>query len=476
MKKYLLILVIACLVVNVKNVQGQTCDNPAYVMVPDSSSATRVPIPPPGTVFNTGPSMGCLTVTTRQVWFYFPICVTQVLPELHPGLVSSPNDTIGMVLYGPFHEKVTDCADLNASKILACDQQSINVTHYLTVYDTLYAGNFYYILYTITDTYTNDTAINNSFGTNWQNTPYFWVCSECNNKISVLDDNRKNICSASVDTAINKCKIIYDEVPAINVAGYEILRESNLAGVYDTIAQIPIGNLSEYTDMTSSPEQRSYRYAVVGYDSCGNSMSQQKNLLTIHLLSFAGGNNTAQLMWNNVYSSSGGFEPQYFIYRNNSSTGWQLIDSIGITLSTITYTDIFAPAGTNSYTVELRKVVPCVPMRLASTGYQSVFSNVTEVIVTGIEELNENNSLHIYPNPSNTSFIISGVQLNINDEIILTDALGKIIFRKKITEATSNFKPDSYRVQTLNFSNGIYFLQLKMREGVVNKKIVVAHP
>jgi hypothetical protein len=476
MKKYLFILAIACLLMNAKSVQSQTCDNAAPDVLPGQQSANRVPIPPPGTVFNQGPSLGCLTVTTRQVWFYLPVCESGILFGLIPSLNSSLNDTVGMVLYGPYSEKVSDCIQFNSSKIVACDEEPIINFPYLSVLDSVYSGNFYYILYTVTDTYNSSDSINNVVAINppglqWE----AFDCLTCNNSISVLEDNRRNICTVSVDTAINKCHIIYDEIPATNMAGYAILRESNLAGVYDSIAAVPIGSLSEYTDMTSSPEQRSYRYAVVGYDSCGNSMSQQKNILTIHLLSFAGGNNTAQLIWNNVYNISAGFEPQYFIYRNNSSTGWQLIDSIGITLQTITYTDIFAPPGINSYTVELRKDVPCVPMRTTSITYQSVFSNVTDVIVTGVDEQIGNNTIHVYPNPANTYLIISGVQFNVSDEIILTDALGKIIFRKKIAEATLNFKPDSYRVQTSNFSNGIYFLQMKMKEGVVNKKVVVEH-
>jgi pectate lyase len=89
----------------------------------------------------------------------------------------------------------------------------------------------------------------------------------------------------------------------------------------------------------------------------------------------------------------------------------------------------------------------------------------------GIEESsNASKALTISPNPVSSEFQISNFKFQTGDEIIFADALGKILFTKKIESPTSNVK-----LQTSNFSNGIYFLELKTKEGDMNKKVVVQH-
>lgn len=89
---------------------------------------------------------------------------------------------------------------------------------------------------------------------------------------------------------------------------------------------------------------------------------------------------------------------------------------------------------------------------------------------TSISANTSPNQLHIIPNPSSNELTISNFQFQAGDEIILMDVLGKIIFTKKITSPTVNCK-----LQTVNFTNGIYFLQLKTKEGLLNNKLVVQH-
>ncbi|MFI5217957.1 MAG: kelch repeat-containing protein [Bacteroidia bacterium] len=86
---------------------------------------------------------------------------------------------------------------------------------------------------------------------------------------------------------------------------------------------------------------------------------------------------------------------------------------------------------------------------------------------TNIAEKNSPNHLFIFPNPSSNELIISNFQFQPNDEIIITDVLGEIIFRKKITEPTANCK-----LQTANWASGIYFVEVITDEGKVVKKIV----
>jgi hypothetical protein len=89
----------------------------------------------------------------------------------------------------------------------------------------------------------------------------------------------------------------------------------------------------------------------------------------------------------------------------------------------------------------------------------------------GIENVNEEtNLLNIFPNPANDEFTISGVQLKANDEIMISDVLGKIVFKTKIAQPLLNVK-----LKALSFSNGIYFLSVKTESNTIAKKIIINH-
>ena len=89
--------------------------------------------------------------------------------------------------------------------------------------------------------------------------------------------------------------------------------------------------------------------------------------------------------------------------------------------------------------------------------------------VTGITNspLDRGKGCVIFPNPADEYSVI-GYQFGVGDEILLTDALGKILFTKAFSSLTSNFT-----LHTSNYGNGIYFLQLKTNEGMAVKKLVV---
>ncbi|MFI5217999.1 MAG: T9SS type A sorting domain-containing protein [Bacteroidia bacterium] len=422
-----------------------------------STSGTIDTIPPVGTISPVGPDLGCLTTTERQLWYYIPACENMYIMNFNINCSSSFNDTVGAIIYGPFSQKVSNCSDLTAAKILACEADLFSFQMFF--YDTLLEGNYYYLLITFSDAITGNASVSMTCLCG------FPTCYECNNQVSVIHQN--NLCLVSVDTAINKCILTWEEFPGTNLAGYTIMRETSLTGLYDSLTTIPLGNPSTYTDMTSSPAQHNVTYKIIGSDSCGqhNTLQYSPELTSIHLISFAGGNNQANLIWNNIYTNNN-FIPQYYIHRNNNGAGWQLIDSIGVTLPTITYTDIFAPAGINQYTVELVKTVPCIPMRTSSTPYQSVFSNTSIAIVTGTEEFLGNVFFRISPNPANEYSVISG-QFKEGDEIRITDVLGKTLFTKTIAAPTINCK-----LQTLNFSPGMYFVTVSNEKESVVKKLV----
>lgn len=96
---------------------------------------------------------------------------------------------------------------------------------------------------------------------------------------------------------------------------------------------------------------------------------------------------------------------------------------------------------------------------------------------SGIQDFNfsqVDNSLKVFPNPAKDKITIdvlsSGIKITENSMLIVTDVSGKIIHKEKINQQNNN---------TLNissFSNGMYFVSIKTKDGVVAKnRFIVAH-
>jgi len=92
-------------------------------------------------------------------------------------------------------------------------------------------------------------------------------------------------------------------------------------------------------------------------------------------------------------------------------------------------------------------------------------------VVSGIEK-NESSfsDVNIFPNPAGCEFQISDYNFQKGDEIIFSDITGKICFTKRIQSPASDL-----RLQASDLNNGIYFLEIKTKEGVLNKKVMVQH-
>jgi OmpA-OmpF porin, OOP family len=86
---------------------------------------------------------------------------------------------------------------------------------------------------------------------------------------------------------------------------------------------------------------------------------------------------------------------------------------------------------------------------------------------TGIEEQNQNDAIKIYPNPVKDEFKVSGLKFKVGEkaEIKIFDVLGKEVYQNVFE--TSNFK-----LQTSNFSNGIYFAEINDGKNILRKKFL----
>jgi aminopeptidase N len=87
--------------------------------------------------------------------------------------------------------------------------------------------------------------------------------------------------------------------------------------------------------------------------------------------------------------------------------------------------------------------------------------------------LNELPEMKIFPNPAKDLLTIDALSLKLSGtaSIIITDTSGKVVYKEKINQQQTIFN-----INTSTYSNGIYFVTIKMKDlPVAENKFVVAH-
>jgi hypothetical protein len=89
------------------------------------------------------------------------------------------------------------------------------------------------------------------------------------------------------------------------------------------------------------------------------------------------------------------------------------------------------------------------------------------VISVGIHAIDDEIKFSVYPNPFSNEFKVEGLKLKVGDAIKIVDVYGKEIYLQTFTSQTLNFK-----IQTLNFSQGVYFLEISSENKKATKKLI----
>ena len=90
-------------------------------------------------------------------------------------------------------------------------------------------------------------------------------------------------------------------------------------------------------------------------------------------------------------------------------------------------------------------------------------SACVNISTVGIKEVNSLTGIKLYPNPTNSSFTISGVELNTT--IAIYNAIGKLV--KSIQSSDNNTT-----IELSEYSNGIYFIKIKNNKGESIQKLI----
>ena len=280
------------------------------------------------------------------------------------------------------------------------------------------------------------------------------------------------ICMVTVDPATGNNLVVWEKNTIAPLAGYNIYRESNYAGIYDKIGAIPYDDLSVMLDSVADPTEQAYLYKITAVDTSGYETDPDlsKTHKTIHLLVTTNPEtNATQLDWDRYVGFDYG---SYEIFRSETSSNFTSLDLKSS--STSTWADPDPGETTKFYRIGAVKPVPCYPtgagLKVDSGPYSHSMSNVDDNrlqinSVGNIEQLST--ALEIYPNPFSESATIrfenpSGCDYTLR----ITDFSGKIY------RVVNNITTSEVILENENLSAGIYFVELR-GERVFRGKLVV---
>ena len=265
-----------------------------------------------------------------------------------------------------------------------------------------------------------------------------------------IADVTPDICMVSVQEEHNV--VVWNKANDTNIASYSLYRESNTAGDYDLVAHFSYDSLSLWTDTTSRPMTRSYRYRLTATDRYGYESEPSTIHKTMHLTISQGIGGRWNLVWTEYWGAD---YTTYVIYRGTSPTDIEQIDELPAGGNT-TYTDEHAPGGAVYYQVGVVMSNECSPTAKAYAISRSNMATNNTVGVPAVREMEPGRITVL-----GQTLVVEGLH---GETVRLYDLLGRLLH----TEHDGG----SGRVVLQAPSTGTYLLHV---EGYKARKVVVLH-
>ncbi|MCK4746604.1 MAG: T9SS type A sorting domain-containing protein, partial [Bacteroidales bacterium] len=269
------------------------------------------------------------------------------------------------------------------------------------------------------------------------------------------------ICIVGMDEASGYYQVIWNRLPGLEILTYHIHRESNQAGVFLHLAEIPADQFSVWIDSSSAPESLSHAYYITYTDTCGNESDPGIIHRTIHLSANLGSSGENNLSW----TPYEGFAfLTYEIWRGTSKDSMELLRDVPSSVTS--FSDQDPPTQKLYYQIVVSRDGACQPMQKATIDYSVSKSNVLEVNTIGIENL-DMNRFKVFPNPAKEYLIVALDQgLNMDGKIRIYDVYGKLVETYPI-ESPHNV------INTNHWSSGMYFIELYSDERTGYARLIV---
>lgn len=186
-----------------------------------------------------------------------------------------------------------------------------------------------------------------------------------------------------------------------------------------------------------------YTVIATGQNGCSSSSAISVSINPLPLLNIAASNAVICTTDNLFLTASGATNYTWLSSTSNvvlvGNSVNTTINTLGTTIFTVTGTDT---KGCQSYTT----------------------TNITVNACTGINELNKNNNITVYPNPNTGIFTVEFVNSN-NNSVEVTDMTGRVI-------STTTSDSQKVDVNISNFASGVYYVKAKNADSASTYKIV----
>jgi hypothetical protein len=272
------------------------------------------------------------------------------------------------------------------------------------------------------------------------------------------------ICIVTVDSISDHNLIVWEKIPTQLIQQYKVYAETNQAGVYALIGNVPYDSLSFFIDTLSNPQIRSYRYKISAVDTCGDETALSMHHKTLHLMITEAVPQGYNLDWQDSYE---GFAfLSYVIYRGTTLQNMAVIDTIASNLSS--YTDTTSLSGTLYYAVAaLKPGGSCLGTKDQGGPYSQSVSNIEDNEMYVFQgEIIATENIFIYPNPATDEIFVEIRNQSIrNNRVEIFNLQGQMLKSMVMTGNKAN-------VDISELPMGMYFVQIATFPGYCVKKFI----
>jgi hypothetical protein len=183
---------------------------------------------------------------------------------------------------------------------------------------------------------------------------------------------------------------------------------------------------------------------------------------TMHLVANIGTIGEVNLSWSEY---DGIPFPTYTIYRGSHPDSMSLFIQVPSTVTS--YKDIDPPIGYVYYQIGMSNPAGCDPVKKSESDYSSSMSNLDQVLVTGVNDVDENKPYVIFPNP-----VTDMLQIQYKNvvkrpiQFTVYNSLGKAVLEEYISARDTG-------VDVSSLSPGIYILQMLDDSETLSARFVI---
>ncbi|NTW26072.1 MAG: T9SS type A sorting domain-containing protein [Lentimicrobium sp.] len=295
---------------------------------------------------------------------------------------------------------------------------------------------------------------------------YAFTSNDISAAFTILDFPETPVCMVTVDSLTNQNVVIWEKPVSGLIADFLIYKETDEANIYEVIDTVSYQDVPVVTDPESNPSMRPYRYKIGFRDSENRVFPTGDYHQTIHLTinQGVGGN------WNLIWTPYTGFDyNSYKIMRRSGDGAFEQIATVSASFTS--FTDFDAPAGDIAYMIKIVNPDGC-NTSLRNAVYADVYSNQASASLVSTGDLSKS-GFSVYPVPANDRI---NIQFGDNAEgtikLTITDVAGRIIY----SEEYSDIRQGQVKtVNSSNFNEGMYLLNVISSDSRITNKIVVRH-